>query len=154
MHRANRHPLRGYPARRTEERGLSCRLAHHPAPRSEGRRAGDKGLALATRDFARYRSWALQRRCGAEINGEGAGQAGQVDRVVDDDAQLAVLIERGGGEILRPDEGALAVGDNQLGVDVETAREPDRDPGGGQRIDLGAKIRGRRDYDADAHATL
>jgi hypothetical protein len=44
---------------------------------------------------------------------------------------------------LRADEGTLAIGHDQFGMDVETARQPDVDPGGGQRVHLGREIRGR-----------
>jgi hypothetical protein len=43
----NRHPLRGYPARQRQERGLPGLPSVLPSPRSEGRRAGDEGRSWA-----------------------------------------------------------------------------------------------------------
>jgi hypothetical protein len=39
----NRHPLRGYPARRRQERGLCAQPGFLPSPLGAGRRAGDEG---------------------------------------------------------------------------------------------------------------
>ena len=91
---------------------------------------------------------------GAKIDLEGARQPGQIHRIIDDDAQLAVLIERGRREILRPDEGALAIGDDHFGMDVETFASRTSTPAAASARRLGREIRCWRDHDAHRDPAL
>ena len=141
--------------RRRPSRSASRRACSTPASASS--RASARGAwSLGTRRTPGGRP-SHQRRPGAEVLVDGRLDLDELGRIVDDEAELAVIAERSLGEVLRADEralahGAAAVDGDGLRVDVRVRRGAaaggparDHDPGAGRHDGRdGGRLRARR----------